>query len=156
MTIRYALTRAEIVRVFLASLGQSPRVGTIVVLFCLLSGGLSLVPVLGAGRAFTNRDGLVSIAWSLGMFFFVIAMVFVRGKTEARTLSVSEEGISTHIGAIDAQLPWTKVKEVKDSGSYILIVGRTGNSFFVPARAFHGPEERTQFLADVERWHRAA
>lgn len=90
------------------------------------------------------------------MFCFVIAMVFVRGKTEERTLSVSEHGISTQIGSIDARLTWTNVKEVKDSGTYILIVGHSGNSFFVPSRAFRGAEERTQFLSEIRRWHRAA
>lgn len=90
------------------------------------------------------------------MFCFVIAMVFLRGKTEERTLSVTEQGISTQIGAVDAQLPWTKVKEVKDSGTYILIIGRSGNSFFVPSRAFRGTRERTEFLSEIRRWHRTA
>jgi hypothetical protein len=90
------------------------------------------------------------------MFCFVIAMVFVRGKTEERTLSISEHGISTQIGSIDAQLPWTKVKEVKDSGTYILIVGRSGNSFFVPSRTFRGAEQRKEFLSEIRRWHRTA
>lgn len=90
------------------------------------------------------------------MFCFVIAMVFVRGKTEERTLSVSEQGISTQIGSLDAQLPWTRVKEVKDSGTYILIVGRSGNSFFVPSRAFSGTRERAEFLSEIRRWHRTA
>ena len=90
------------------------------------------------------------------MFCFVIARVFVRGKTEERTLSVSEQGISTQIGALDSQLPWTRVKEVKDSGTYILIVGRSGNSFFVPSRAFSGTRERAEFLSEIRRWHRTA
>ncbi len=115
-----------------------------------------VLPVLASGRALTSRDAFAAIAWSTAMFCFVIAMVFVRGKTAERTLSVSEFGISTQIGSIDAQLPWTKVKEVKDSGRYILIVGRTGNSFFVPSRAFRGAEERGEFLSQIQRWHKAA
>ena len=83
-------------------------------------------------------------------------MVFVRGKTEERTLSVNEHGISTQIGSIDTRLAWTNVKEVKDSGTYILIVGRSGNSIFVPSRAFRGPRERAEFLSKIRRWHRAA
>jgi hypothetical protein len=90
------------------------------------------------------------------MFSLVIGMVFICGKTAERTLSVSEEGVSTQIESIDARLPWSKVKEVKDSGTYILIVGRSGNSFFVPLQAFHGAEERREFLSEIRRWHRAA
>jgi hypothetical protein len=111
---------------------------------------------LASGRSITTRDGLAAIAWMIAMFSFVIAKVFVRGKTEERTLSVSERGVSTRIGSIDAQVPWAKVKEVKDSGSYILIEGRSGNSFFVPSRAFHSAEERTEFLSEIQRWRRAA
>jgi hypothetical protein len=156
MTIKYALTRAEIVRVFLASLARSPRILIIVLLFSLFPGAVSAGSAYTFSRALTTRDALVAIAWTLAMFCFVIAMVFVRGKTSERTLSVSEQGISTQIGSIDAELPWTKVKEVKDSGAYILIVGKTGNSFFVPSRAFHDREQRRQFLAQVTQWRLAA
>jgi YcxB-like protein len=90
------------------------------------------------------------------MFCFLIAMVFVRGRKHERTLSISEQGIATEMESVDARLPWTKVKEVKDSGTYILIVGQVGNSFFVPSRAFHGSEERARFLSEIRRWHCAA
>ena len=156
MTIKYALTRLEIVRVFLASVGRSPRILTIVLVFSLLPGMASSARALASWRTLLTRDVFLAIAWALGMFCFVIAMVFVRGKTQERTLSISEQGISTHIGYIDAQLPWSGVKEVRDSGSYILIVGRTGNSFFVPPRAFQGPAERSRFLSDIRRWHLTA
>ena len=156
MTIKYRLSRSEIVRVFFMGMAQSPRLLMVVLSFSLLSGAMWIVVPFASGRALTTRDAFAGIAWSIAMFCFVIAMVFVRGKTEERTLSVSEKGISTQIGSIDAQLPWTKVKEVKDSGTYILIVGRSGNSFFVPSRAFRGDNERTEFLSEVRRWHLAA
>jgi len=156
MNIKYALTRADIVRVFFVSLSQSPRILTVVLLFSILPGVPPLISACSSGGALTTRDAFVAIAWSIAMFCFVIAMVFVRGKTEERTLSVSERGISTQIGSMDAQLPWSKVKEVKDSGTYILIVGRTGNSFFVPARAFRDGAQRHEFLSEIRRWHRTA
>lgn len=156
MTIKYALTRTEIVRVFFASIGRSPRILTIVLVFSLLPGMASIAMALALGRTLITRDALFAVAWTLGMFCFVIAMVFVRGKTQERTLTVSAQGISTQIGSMDAQVPWSKVKEVKDSGTYILIVGRTGNSFFVPSRAFRGPEERDRFLSEIRLWHRTA
>ena len=90
------------------------------------------------------------------MFSFVIARIFLRGQTAERTLSVNEQGIFTDTDNIDAKLPWAGVKEVKDSGTYILIEGKSGNSFFVPSGAFRGAEERKQFLSEIRRWHRAA
>lgn len=56
MTIRYALTIAETVRVFLSTLAQSRRVLTIVLAFSLLSGSMSIFPALAAGRALTTLD----------------------------------------------------------------------------------------------------
>lgn len=156
MTVKYALSRAEIVRVFFAGLAQSPTILALVLLFTLLPAAVSLATALTSNRTTVARNVLVAVAWAIGMFCFVIAMVFVRGKTAERTLSVSEHGISTQIGSIDAEVPWAKVKEVKDSGSYILIVGRSGNSFFVPSRAFSGAAERNQFLSEIRRWHRTA
>jgi len=71
-------------------------------------------------------------------------------------MSVSEYGILTQIGSIDARMTWSNVKEVRDSGTYILIVGHSGNSFFVPSRAFRGAEERRELLSEIRRWHGAA
>ena len=156
MTINYALTRSEIVRVFFAGIGRSPRILTIVLVFSLLPGMASIATAFASGRMFITRDALVAIAWTLGMFCFVIALVFMRGKTEERTLSISQQGISTQIGSMDGRVPWNKVKEIKDSGTYILIVGRSGNSFFVPSRAFRAPEERERFLSEIRRWHLTA
>ena len=90
------------------------------------------------------------------MFRFVIARIFVRGRTAERTLLVNEQGIFFDADNIDARLPWASVKEVRDSGTYILIEGRWGNSFFVPSGAFRGAEERKRFLSAIRRWHRAA
>jgi len=140
ITIKYALTRAEILRVFLVGLGQSPRIIAVVLCFSLLPGLASLASAFLSSGAVTTRDVTIALAWTIGMFCLVVVMVFARGKTAERTLSVTEQGFSTKIGSINAQRPWTKVKEIKDSGSYILIVSKSGNSFFVPSRAFSGPD----------------
>jgi hypothetical protein len=156
MTIKYALTRAEIVRVFITGLAKSPR---ILMVFLVLSSFPALVWLSTTG-AFSQRikvgDVVVACIWLIIGSCLVLTIVFLRAKTEERTLSVSEGGISTQIGPIGGERPWTKVKEVKDAGSYILIVGTSGNSFFIPARAFSGADQRQEFLSNVRRWHRSA
>jgi hypothetical protein len=44
------------------------------------------------------------------------------------------------------------VKPVNDTGKFILIVGRAGNAFFVPSRAFSGIREQSEFIAQIDRW----
>jgi YcxB-like protein len=156
ITIKYALTRAEILRVFLVGLRKSPRILAVVLCFSFLPGVTSLASASLSSGVVTIRDVMIALGWTVGMFCLVVVMIFVRGKTAERTLSVTEQGFSTQIGSINAQRPWTKVKEIKDAGSYILIVSKSGNSFFVPSRAFSGPDERNQFLSDIRHWHASA
>jgi hypothetical protein len=47
---------------------------------------------------------------------------------------------------------WPQIKEVADQKSFILIVGRSGNSFFIPSRAFSDLEEKTEFITRIKRW----
>jgi len=50
MTIKYALTRAEIVRVFFVGLVQSRRIFTVILLFALLCGAMPVVSAVASGR----------------------------------------------------------------------------------------------------------
>ena len=85
----------------------------------------------------------------------MVLWVFIRGKTAERTLSVSELGISTGIGLISAQVPWSKVRVISDAGEYVLIARTNGNAFFIPSRAFTGPSQKVQFIEEADRWRKA-
>jgi hypothetical protein len=156
MTIRYALTKAEILRVHIQSLSTSPRFLAMNLIYsCVV--GLLLLAMSGAfSRSLTLRDGITALAWSAGAFLFVALWQFVRGKTDARTLTVSDKGISTEIGSLKGQVPWTKVRQVTDAGQYVVIVGAAGNALFIPARAFSGPDQQAQFITQIEDWRRTA
>lgn len=156
MTIKYALTKAEILKVFLFGLSKSPRLFAIILLFSLWPGFVWLITTGAFSHKPKFSDARVTLEWTAGAFCFICLWVFIRGKTAERRLTVAEEGISTEIGSIKAQLPWTRVKEVKDTGLYILIVGKSGNAFFVPSRAFSGSDQRNEFLIGINRWRRTA
>ena len=87
-------------------------------------------------------------------FLLLLIWVFLRAKTKERTLSISEQGIQTEIGRIKADYPWTKVKQIKDVGQYLLVVNRAGNAFFIPNRAFTTAQARTEFLELANEWRR--
>ncbi len=61
-------------------------------------------------------------------------------------------GISTEIGSLKGQIPWSKVKEATSTNRFVLIVGVTGNAFFIPSRAFTGPEQQGQFMTHIGQW----
>jgi hypothetical protein len=94
------------------------------------------------------------LTFSALAFLLLLIWVFLRAKTKVRTLSISEQGIQTEIGRIKADYPWTKVKQIKDVGQYLLVVNRAGNAFFIPNRAFTTAQARTEFLELANEWCR--
>jgi hypothetical protein len=87
-----------------------------------------------------------------GAFGFMPLWLFIRGKTNVRTLTTAPEGISTEIGPLKGQTPWNKVKLVPDMGRHVLIVVATGNAYVIPSSAFEGPDQQAQFVAQIDHW----
>lgn len=143
MTIEYALTRVEIVRGFLRSLGSSPRYLVTVLCYALVMSGIVLVVTGAFSRALTMRDAVTAVLTAGGFMLFLLVMLFIRGKTSNRSLTVSAEGISTEIGSLKAQIPWRKVKVILETDRYVLVSRASGNAFFIPSRAFSGPEQKS-------------
>jgi hypothetical protein len=83
---------------------------------------------------------------------FLPLMLFIRGKTSKRSLTVSPEGMSTEIGSIKGQIPWHKLKVIVETESYVLLSRANGNVFFIPSRAFSGPEHQAEFVTEIRGW----
>jgi hypothetical protein len=150
MTIKYALTRVEIVRTFFQGLGSSPRFLAMILIYSAALGVFTMATRGAFSRPLTSLDIIVALAWMAGAFVFMPLWPFVRGKTDVRTLTVSPEGISTEIGSTKGKVPWSKVKLITNTSRYVLIVGATGNAFFIPSRAFQGPDQQAQFTTQIE------
>jgi len=155
MTLTYALKRTEIVQFFLKGLGKSPKFLLTILIYSFCPGLIFLEASKGFSRSFTTGDFNTICEWMIGTFCFMVLWVFIRGKTAERTLSVSELGISTGIGLISAQVPWSKVRVISDAGEYVLIARTNGNAFFIPSRAFTGPSQKVQFIEEADRWRKA-
>ena len=92
----------------------------------------------------------------VGAFVFMPLWLFIRGKTDERMLTISPEGIATEIGSLKGQLPWSKIKLVTEtSRHHVLIVGASGNAFFIPSRAFEAPGQQAEFMTQISRWRNA-
>lgn len=152
MKIRYSLTRAEVVRSFLQGLAKSPKLVARVLVYCLIA---AILPMVISG-AFIGGPTLVtsgsSILWTVGTFCLFLILLFATAKTAQRTMDVSEDGISTSIGKLRGLVDWGRIADVRDTGPHVLIVGRSGNSFFIPNRAFNSPDQKTQFISEICEW----
>ena len=152
MTISYSLTRSEIVRTYLFVMPRSPRILTVVLILSAWPGFVRISTKWGLSHHLSAEDFLAAFVWMVVVFLLLLLWVFVRAKTKVRTLSISDRGIYTEIGKIKADYPWSKVKEIKDVKSYILVVNRSGNAFFIPNRAFTDPNQRADFLQKMNQW----
>jgi hypothetical protein len=108
----------------------------------------------GFPQSLTAGDVIAVFGGMAAELCTVVLWIFIRGKTDERTLCVSEQGIETEIGAINAQIPWRKVGVVRDAGQYVLIARANGNAFFIPSRAFSGPDQKAQFLNEICHWRK--
>src|SRR5579862_2744625 len=155
MTIKYRLTRVEIVRFYFQSLGRSPKFLTMILIYSAALGVFS-IGIRGAfSRPLGLRDVIAFLGWMVGAFLFMPLWLFIRGKTSQRTLTLSAEGISTQIGSLKGKIPWGKVKLVTEASRHVLIVRASGNAFSIPSRAFQGPEEQAQIIAQIDHWRNA-
>jgi hypothetical protein len=152
MRITYTLSRTENVRSFLGGIVSSPRIGVPVFFFCVLAGAASLATRAQTVPPLTLQNVARLLGWAFGAFCFLIVWLFLRAKTTERSLTTSEVGISTQIGRLKGEVPWSKIGVVRDTGRFVLLAGRTGNAFFIPARAFENSEAKELFLAEIDQW----
>jgi hypothetical protein len=155
LCIEYALTRSEIFRSYLRSLAESPRFRRTIIIYSVAFGIFDLILRVILERSFTVRDIISAAAWAVGLFVFLPLWIFIRGKTTKRTLTISQDGISTEIGRYKGQIPWNKISIVTEAPRFILIARTNGNAFFIPGRAFSGVEHRQHFLTEMKGWIKA-
>ena len=156
ITIEYALTRTEVARSYFQAIGHSPEyLRRVVLLAAICAVAQMCIRILGS-----RRLGGPEILSAVIVFVVILAVLpiwlFLRAKTDKRTLTISADGISTSIGEKSAQIPWKSVKIVKDSGTFILIARTNGNAFFIPDRAFISPNDRARFMEQIGLWRGGA
>lgn len=149
LTVEYALTRPEILRSFLHSVAEVPKYRVTILLYSAAIGVLTLLLRATLSQSLALKDVIIAVAYAAGFLVFIPLWTLVRGKTANRTLTVSRDGISTEIGRLSTHVPWDKVKVVADTPQFVLIGRTNGNAFFIPNRAFSGPEHRRHFLTEV-------
>ena len=155
MLIRYSLTRLEVVRTYLFVIPRSPRIALLALIICAWPGLVHIATSAIFSHSLGAGDILYALLSGICIFLLLLAWVFLRAKTGERRMSLSDQGIQTEIGTRKATCAWGKVKQVRDLGSYILIVTRTGNAFFIPERAFPNSSEKAAFVTALMQYRKA-
>jgi hypothetical protein len=151
MTIQYSVTPNEVTKSYIQQLRYSSafriRILTFAVLIFLI---YFLTKLLRQG--FRLSDLIVALLLGCGVIILLPLTSRLLTKPQQRTLTISQEGIQTSIGAQTGTIPWAKVADVVDDGDYIFVIGRTGNSFLIPSRAFASSGQRNAFLEMLAKY----
>jgi len=110
LSVQYTLTRSEVLRSFLRSLAESPRYRSTIILYSVAVGASTLLIRATPLRSVTVKDAIAAVATAAGVLVFIALWVFIRAKTGQRTLTISQDGISTEIGRLKGKIPITTPK----------------------------------------------
>jgi hypothetical protein len=83
---------------------------------------------------------------------FFIAFPQVMFKPEERTLTLSEDGITTRIGKKSGTAKWEEIIEIQDLPQTTVILRKNGNALLIPRRAFNSESERSDCLTAMRTW----
>jgi YcxB-like protein len=76
----------------------------------------------------------------------------LRTKKTKRTLSIQPEKLSTQIGKLSGDVPWTKVDTLYVTDEHIFLIRKNMNGFAIPRRAFVDEGQRKEFIQLCERY----
>lgn len=140
---------------FCVSLAESPRYRSTIILYSIAVGASTLLIRATPLRSVTVKDAIAAVATAAGVLVFMALWVFIRAKTGQRTLTISQDGISTEIGRLKGKIPWKTVKIIKETPEFVLVSRTNGNAFFIPHRAFSGIEHQRGFVTALKDWMQA-
>ena len=129
------------------------------------SGGFAGVAATVCFPDAVNGTLSASSFWQALTFSFlaVISMALypqLMFKSQKRTLEIKRDGISTTVGRRSGKSSWRDIQAVSQKGTGIVILGRNGNAFVVPLRAFSSHADRDRFFSYARNavmacWQRA-
>lgn len=151
MTVRYALSRGEMLTAMWYSARYSGRLRRRILVLPLFVAIASLMGAYVGRHVVTTADLMIAAAWAIGALLLMPMLVAARTKTQERVLELTPEGITTTIGRLSGMVPWRAVSFVDDVGRFVVIAGQNMNAFLVPNRAFADDQERTQFMNEARQ-----
>ncbi len=145
MTIQYSVTPNEVTKSYIQQLRYSSPFRVRILMFAGLIFLIYFLPKL-LRQGFHLSDLITALLLGCGVVVLLPLASRLLTKPQQRTLTISPEGIQTSIGAQAGTIPWANVVDIVEDDDYIFVIGRTGNSFLIPSRAFASSGQRSAFL----------
>lgn len=146
MIIEYQIKRIDLVKAYFFNLKSSPRTRLIVLGVAFLFFTYYLFLRFRIQDNLNFIDFAVAILFALTIILGIPVISFITAKTQKRVLSINNEGIETKIGKQEGKILWKTVESIKTTQDRIVITGKNGNAFTIPASAFKDSEHRKQFI----------
>lgn len=121
--------------------------------------GLAIIVLVGrlsASHSLTLADWTIALIWGVVFFFAFPLILKLRTKKDKRTLSIQPDKLSTRIGKLSGDVPWTKVDRLYVTDEHIFVIRKNMNGFAIPRRAFGDDTQRGEFVRLCEQYIRAA
>ena len=154
MTIHYSITPNEVTKSYIQQLRFSAAFRTRILLYAGLVGRIYFLPKL-LRQEVRMFDIIVTFLLMLGLVVFLPFALRLLTKPQQRILTINAQGIQTTIGTQSGTIPWAQVADIVQDGDFIFVIGRSGNSFLIPNRAFPAPEQRQVFLEAIRNYRAA-
>ncbi len=101
-------------------------------------------------------DWIIALVWGTVFFFLFPLILRLRTKKDKRTLSIQPDKLSTQIGKLTGDVPWTKVDNLYVTDEHIFLMRKNMNGFAIPRRAFVDETQRIEFIRLCEQYIQAA
>jgi hypothetical protein len=155
MVIEYIADRSDIAAFYSYSRKHSTK-------FALLSYALPIgivalfLGVISFGRRPTTTDWIIALIWGVAIYFQFPRFLRSRTKKNKRILSIQPDKLSTTIGKLSGDVPWTKVDSLNVTDEHIFLIRKNMNGFAIPRRAFVDEAQRMEFIRLCEKYIQAA
>ena len=97
-------------------------------------------------HSLTLADWTFAVMWGTVCFFLFPLVLRLRTKKDKRTLSIQPDMLSTQIGKLSLNMPWSNVDSLYVTDEHIFLIRKNMNGFTVPRRAFVDVSQREEFI----------
>ena len=146
MTIQYTATPADVSALYSYCWKHTAYFRSRIIFNALLLGALSIAISFSIQGTIQKDDIVIALALAAAIPLMAPLIAKLRTKKGKRTLSIDSSGLHTKIGAMQGDVPWSKIADLFTTDEHIFILGRNLNGFCIPRNAFRNDLERDEFI----------
>lgn len=152
MVIEYIATRRDIAALYSYTRKHSVKLAAMYYGLPLAMAAFVLIDIHSATHTLTLGDGIIALIMGAVFFALFPLILKLRTKKDKRILSIQPERLSTQIGKLRGDVPWTKMDSMHVTDEHIFLIRKNMNGFAIPRRAFVDEGQRTEFIRLCEQY----